>query len=452
MSEVTASVLNQQVVQLRSIVGQAKFRLSRRLIRSARQLKLSKKEANKVERKIARLDEEIKALKRIKPDDVSKFALLNLKSLKDLNIRGDTPASQRTLFKLATEPVLVKTVNEFRKSHPNWHQEVPFVLQRLGLQYRGKKKRGNEAKEGEGVARSDGEASEDGSDGSDGEDANDSDGSADGSVDGSVDGSADVVDKKPNQPAEPLLISKQKKPAQPVKQKKPADQVVSKLVAQQIKKEARKSKKEIKKESLKNKKSGEPRALPPPAALPDSKAVLTQPIKRGQGEIRRIALDRDEDDDESVDNDVRPESGVAPQTNIMPSSSFFLGGKDDVDEGAAMSDASAENNAPSSGTKLKSMFTSSLTGANDRRDNTPSSYNSQKWPTRNQPMRKARDFQKSSDKQQWRAKDAPTPAQRDPTHHEGPLHPSWEAKRKLKEKMEMTKGATPQGKKIRFDD
>lgn len=47
---------------------------------------------------------------------------------------------------------------------------------------------------------------------------------------------------------------------------------------------------------------------------------------------------------------------------------------------------------------------------------------------------------------------ASMPARPAPNRQEGPLHPSWEAKRKLREKMEMTKGAKPQGKKIRFDE
>ncbi|KRY37676.1 Serum response factor-binding protein 1 [Trichinella spiralis] len=154
-SELTAAELNKQIVRMRKVIGQAKFRLSNRLIRRVKKLKksdLPEKLKLRHERKVQRFIDEIQALKRIKPDDASKFALVNTKLLSEFKIDvlnllfkvnfitvKNTSARDRALYKLVTVNVLVEYVDEFREKFPNWHMEVPFHLQRLGLQYKLKK-------------------------------------------------------------------------------------------------------------------------------------------------------------------------------------------------------------------------------------------------------------------------------------------------------------------------
>ncbi|KRX90929.1 Serum response factor-binding protein 1 [Trichinella pseudospiralis] len=162
-SELTAAELNKQIVRMRKVIGQAKFRLSNRLIRRIKKLKksdLPEKLKLHHERKVQRFMDEIQALKKIKPDEASKFALVNTKLLSEFKIdvlnllfkvnfsrlrhvhflfKKNTAARDRALYKLVTENVVVEYVDEFREKFPNWHMEVPFHLQRLGLQYRLKK-------------------------------------------------------------------------------------------------------------------------------------------------------------------------------------------------------------------------------------------------------------------------------------------------------------------------
>uniref|UniRef100_A0A5S6R286 Serum response factor-binding protein 1 n=1 Tax=Trichuris muris TaxID=70415 RepID=A0A5S6R286_TRIMR len=131
--------LNNQIVRMRALIGQARFRLMRKCIRRIKQMKkrsLPEEKMKRLERKMERLGEELEALKHLKYDDASKFALVNTKSLTELNVQKETPARDRALYKLVTLPIVVDCVNDYRSKHPNWHQEVPFHLQRLGLQYK----------------------------------------------------------------------------------------------------------------------------------------------------------------------------------------------------------------------------------------------------------------------------------------------------------------------------
>ncbi|VDM95242.1 unnamed protein product [Thelazia callipaeda] len=134
MSTLTAMKLNEQIVSMRKPVEKARVRLSRRLIR---QMKLFQK--SKIEKKIRKKDrlvEEINSCKRIRRDDISKFALVNCKPLRKLLEKIKLSVDERILYKLACEKPVVSSVEEFRMKYPNWQYEVPFMLQRLGLQYR----------------------------------------------------------------------------------------------------------------------------------------------------------------------------------------------------------------------------------------------------------------------------------------------------------------------------
>ncbi|EJD73987.1 hypothetical protein, variant [Loa loa] len=125
------------IISMRKPVERARVRLCRRLIRQRKLLQKSKDE--KKARKVDRIAEEIDRCKKVCRDDVSKFALINLKALSDLLKKTKIPIDERVLYKLACQGTVIKCVEEFRIKYPNWQHEVSFLLQRLGLQYKSKR-------------------------------------------------------------------------------------------------------------------------------------------------------------------------------------------------------------------------------------------------------------------------------------------------------------------------
>uniref|UniRef100_A0A915D0T8 Serum response factor-binding protein 1 n=1 Tax=Ditylenchus dipsaci TaxID=166011 RepID=A0A915D0T8_9BILA len=131
MSELTAKELNNVIVNLRDVVGGAIVRASRKLIAQMRRYEKARNQKKK--KRIQKYEAEMAAMKKLKKDDVSKFALVNVKSLAEFRFTNETPVEEVALYKVATESSLTAAVDEIRKTYPSWHQEIPFILQRLGI-------------------------------------------------------------------------------------------------------------------------------------------------------------------------------------------------------------------------------------------------------------------------------------------------------------------------------
>uniref|UniRef100_A0A0K0E9K8 CHAD domain-containing protein n=1 Tax=Strongyloides stercoralis TaxID=6248 RepID=A0A0K0E9K8_STRER len=132
MSTLDPKKLNEKIISLRKVIKKAKVHLFRHHVRAISKLKKLEKADNSV--KIGRLEEELNAIKNIKPDLFSKMALVNTKTKNELltNLKGKTP-EERVEAKLLFVPVFEKEIDNFREKYPKWHQEVPFFLQRFGM-------------------------------------------------------------------------------------------------------------------------------------------------------------------------------------------------------------------------------------------------------------------------------------------------------------------------------
>ncbi|CAD6190909.1 unnamed protein product [Caenorhabditis auriculariae] len=144
----TAQALNNEIVCMRKVIKTAKGHLMGDLVRKKKAIdhKIAKMEISSVkksefDRKAQRLAEEIKEIKVVDKDTVSKFALLNKKKLNEFRIQGDTPVLERLMYKLACEDPVVKAVQKFREKYLQWESSTAFFLQRLGLQYSGKEEK-----------------------------------------------------------------------------------------------------------------------------------------------------------------------------------------------------------------------------------------------------------------------------------------------------------------------
>uniref|UniRef100_A0A915KIY3 Serum response factor-binding protein 1 n=1 Tax=Romanomermis culicivorax TaxID=13658 RepID=A0A915KIY3_ROMCU len=139
-NKITACLLNRTIVELRRTIDQCRIRCTRKLLHQVgkfRNKKGNEQQTEKNKRKVDKLLAEVQEIKKIKADDVSKFALINTKTLPELMTNAS--AEKAALYKLALCNPLMNKVDNFRENYPKWPIEVPFILQRLGLQYKTKK-------------------------------------------------------------------------------------------------------------------------------------------------------------------------------------------------------------------------------------------------------------------------------------------------------------------------
>ncbi|XP_014676228.1 PREDICTED: serum response factor-binding protein 1-like [Priapulus caudatus] len=129
------SQINNQVILMRKTVKQAKVLTIRLLTRTRAKLIQKKGNAKQLEKnksKCERILVDIQAMKRLKKDDVSVYALLNECKLEDVLRRTDVEPHDRAVARLADHRLIKTQVKEFKNNRPYWKLQI----QEYGEKYR----------------------------------------------------------------------------------------------------------------------------------------------------------------------------------------------------------------------------------------------------------------------------------------------------------------------------
>ncbi|XP_045156764.2 serum response factor-binding protein 1-like [Mercenaria mercenaria] len=131
----TASIdkvaLNNRVVLMRAIVRRSKLHLINALVKKVHKLRDKKgtegqKSQNK--NKADRMLEDIKIIKVLKPDYVSKYALGTTEKFEDLAAKPGTSADMRALARLAAHKFIMQEVGKFRHEHEDWKELAAYLM------------------------------------------------------------------------------------------------------------------------------------------------------------------------------------------------------------------------------------------------------------------------------------------------------------------------------------
>ncbi|XP_075216875.1 uncharacterized protein LOC142322086 isoform X2 [Lycorma delicatula] len=135
------------IVLMRHDIRRAKLHTINKMVKQSRKLKNkhgTEEQRSKYMRKYERLIEEIKMIKELKNDEISKFFLAtDQDSLFILN-DPNSNAKLKALAKVGTNDVLKASLYEFKKKYPNASNEVPLLLSGLGKRVKKRKKNKSE--------------------------------------------------------------------------------------------------------------------------------------------------------------------------------------------------------------------------------------------------------------------------------------------------------------------
>ncbi|XP_047121736.1 serum response factor-binding protein 1 [Schistocerca piceifrons] len=137
--------LNNEIVSMRHSVRKAQVHIVHRLTREINKLKNRKgneKQVEKCKRKAERLIEELQNIKKLKEDDVSKFAIKNTRELQEILTDLQSSCLERALGRLACHPDVEAHVRKLRSEPVDW----VALLDDLGSQTKMKKKKNKKQK------------------------------------------------------------------------------------------------------------------------------------------------------------------------------------------------------------------------------------------------------------------------------------------------------------------
>ncbi|XP_041368809.1 uncharacterized protein LOC121383095 [Gigantopelta aegis] len=144
-SSIDLASLNNKIVNMRSSVRQSKVRVIHKLTRNIEMLrkkKGSEKQLEKLKAKSERLLEEIRVIKAVNLDKVSKYALWNTSTLDEICKQPTSSIQSRALTRLAECSIIQDKVKAFRSCHRDWKSLAAYlVMKQSGRRYKKKKNR-----------------------------------------------------------------------------------------------------------------------------------------------------------------------------------------------------------------------------------------------------------------------------------------------------------------------
>ncbi|XP_071170676.1 uncharacterized protein DDB_G0283697-like [Mytilus edulis] len=126
--------LNNKIIMMRQAVKKAKGQTVQKIIRRVKSLRNKKgteEEKNKDKRKIERQLEVMYAIKDLKLDKVSKFAIGYDSVLHEITEKPDASAEMIALARLSEHAALKEEVDKFRKDHDDWKSLSEFLLNHI---------------------------------------------------------------------------------------------------------------------------------------------------------------------------------------------------------------------------------------------------------------------------------------------------------------------------------
>lgn len=120
---------------MRQKVNKAKLYAINKLVRELRRLKRkngSEEQKERFNRKAERLMEEVLVIKKQKADDVSKFALSNSKILSEIIADPAASLKDKALARISSQLTISTCVSQFHTKFPVWKNIVPQLILKLG--------------------------------------------------------------------------------------------------------------------------------------------------------------------------------------------------------------------------------------------------------------------------------------------------------------------------------
>ncbi|XP_065225970.1 serum response factor-binding protein 1-like [Planococcus citri] len=144
MESLNKLILNNKIVDMRHSVRQSRIQAINKLVKEIKKLRDKKgtdeqkaKNASKADRYV----ECIQIMKKIKEDDVSKFALMNEKSLAQITNNVNETPEIKAIARISDHRPVHSKVKAFRETYPDWKETLPLLFDSLGDRYQEKKKK-----------------------------------------------------------------------------------------------------------------------------------------------------------------------------------------------------------------------------------------------------------------------------------------------------------------------